>query len=462
MVLNPYKKFFTLCTLTFTVTFCLQLDPSEVLLVSFDGFRWDYIYKFPTLNFHRLIEDGVYVKQVSNVFITKTYPNHYSMVTGLYAENHGIVANEMYDPVLNKTFSMDTLDIYDSEFWEEAVPIWITNQNEGHKSGVAMWPGSDVNISGVYPSFYLPYNELVSFEYRVAKLIEWFTSNEPINLGLLYWEEPDDSAHLLGPDNPFMSKVIKEVDEKLGYLVAEMKKAGLWDTVNLIVTSDHGMEQCSSDRVIELDNYVDENLYTLVDRSPTVAILPKEGKLEDVYEALANAHPNMTVYKKEDIPERFHYIHNSRIQPILAVADLGWTILQSRSGGYLEGNHGYDNTEPNMHPLLLAHGPAFKRNVTKEAMNLTDLYPLLCHLLDIQPLPNNGSLSQVQDLLASTDPPFLSNYVDPESYASFVGVFLGSVLALAFLLIFIKHVTRSQMSAPEVEHPEITQPLLDV
>ncbi|XP_030054629.1 ectonucleotide pyrophosphatase/phosphodiesterase family member 5 [Microcaecilia unicolor] len=462
MVSDPCRIFLTLCTLTFTGTFCLLQGSPKVLLVSFDGFRWDYIYKFPTPNFHSIIEDGIHVKQVTNVFITKTYPNHYSMVTGLYAENHGIVANEMYDPVLNKTFSMDRMDIYDSEFWEEAVPIWFTNQYEGRKSGAAMWPGSDVNISGVYPSFYLPYNETVSFEYRVAKLIEWFTSNKPIHLGLLYWEEPDESGHLLGPDNPLMSYVITEVDNKLGHLVAELKKAGLWDTMNLIITSDHGMEQCSSDRVIELDNYVDKNLYTVVEHSPTVAILPKEGKLEDVYKALANAHPNMTVYKKEDIPERFHYLHNSRIQPILAVADLGWTILQNRSGRYLEGNHGYDNTEPNMHPLLVAHGPAFKRNVTKEAMTFTDLYPLLCHLLDIQPLPNNGSLSHVQDLLTSAAAQFLSDYGGQESYASIVGVFLGSVLALTFLLVFIKHVTRSQISAPQIEHPEITQPLLDV
>ncbi|XP_029451928.1 ectonucleotide pyrophosphatase/phosphodiesterase family member 5 [Rhinatrema bivittatum] len=461
MAFDLCRKFLTLCALIFTSTLCLKQDPPKVLLISFDGFRWDYIYKVPTPSFHKIIDDGVYVKQVTNIFITKTYPNHYSMVTGLYAENHGVVANEMYDPVLNKTFSMDKMDIYQPEFWEEASPIWITNQYEGHKSGAAMWPGTDVNIHGAYPSFYMPYNESVSFEDRVAQLIEWFTAKEPINLGLLYWEEPDEMGHAVGPDNPLMGDTIVDIDTKLGYLVLELKKAGLWDTMNIIITSDHGMEQCSSERVIELDNYVDKDLYTLVDHSPVVAIFPNEGKLDEVYKALANIHPNMSVYKKENIPDRFHYTHNSRIQPILAVADLGWTILQNRSDKYLEGDHGYDNTQPNMHPLLLAHGPAFKRNVTKEAMNSVDLYPLLCHLLDIQALPNNGSLSHVQDLLASTAVEHLSDSGKQESYASVIGVFLGSVLAFGFLLVLIKHLTRSQISTMELAHPEITQPLLD-
>nr|XP_056712902.1 ectonucleotide pyrophosphatase/phosphodiesterase family member 5 [Euleptes europaea] len=460
MILNGFCRFLAIYSLIFPRTLCFLPKPQRVLLVSFDGFRWDYIYKFPTPNFHDVIKNGVHVEQITNVFITKTYPNHYTMVTGLYAESHGIVANEMYDPILNETFSMNHMTIYNSKFWEDAYPVWITNQMQGHRSGAAMWPGTDVKIHGVFPTRYMLYNESVSFEERVAKLIEWFMSEEPINFGLLYWEEPDEMGHRLGPDNPRMKSVITEIDNLLSYLVQELKRAKLWDTLNVVVTSDHGMAQSSTDRIIELDQYVGRDLYTMIDHSPDVAILPVEGKLDDVYNSLVKAHPHMTVYKKEEIPSRLHYRHSSRIQPILAVADEGWEIFQNKSDRFELGNHGYDNTLPDMHPIFLAHGPAFRKNISKQTMDSTDLYPLLCYLLGIEPLPNNGSLDNVKDLLVSEAPQNPQGTSQEESYAYFIGVFLGSVLVFGFLIMFVKHLTRSQISALRVQNLEIAQPLL--
>ncbi|XP_009862817.1 PREDICTED: ectonucleotide pyrophosphatase/phosphodiesterase family member 5 [Apaloderma vittatum] len=435
------------------VSSAVPLQPAHprVLLVSFDGFRWDYIYKVSTPNFHYAMENGVHVKQVTNVFLTKTYPNHYTMVTGLYAESHGIVANEMYDPILNETFSLNTMDIHNSKFWEQASPIWVTNQGEGHKTGAAMWPGTDVKIHGVFPTYYMPYNESVSFEDRVAKLIAWFTSEEPINFGLLYWEQPDEMGHILGPENPLMGPVITNIDQKLGYLMSELKKAKLWDVINVIVTSDHGMSQSSPERLIELDKYVNRELYEVIDHSPAVAILPKEGRQDEVYEALANAHPNMTAYKKEQIPDRLHYKHNSRIQPVLAVADKGWEIVQNKSDGFRFGNHGYDNILPEMHPIFLAFGPAFRKNATKEVMNATDLYPLLCHLLGINPLPNNGSLNAVRDILAEEVPVAFRTGI----YATVLGVFLGSCLVMSFSAVFVKHFILIRASTMQMQYTEV-------
>ncbi|XP_055982106.1 ectonucleotide pyrophosphatase/phosphodiesterase family member 5 [Sorex fumeus] len=466
---------FILAALTFSVTFSLQPDQQKVLVVSFDGFRWDYLYRVPTPHFHYVMKHGVHVKQVTNIFITKTYPNHYTLVTGLFAENHGIVANDMFDPVLNRSFSLDHMDIYDSEFWEEATPIWITNQRAGYASGAAMWPATDVQIHKTFPTHYMPYNESVSFEDRAAKIIEWFTSEEPINLGLLYWEDPDDMGHQLGPDSPLMEPVIADIDNKLGYLIKMLKKAKLWNVLNLIITSDHGMTQCSDERVIELDRYLDRDLYVLVDQSPVAAILPKEGKIDEVYEALVHAHPNLTIYKKEEIPEKWHYQHNNRIQPLIAVADEGWYILQNKSDDFMLGNHGYDNALAKMHPMFLAHGPAFRKNFTKEAMNSTDLYPLLCHLLNLTALPHNGSLRNVQDLLISAvsrttsytqSTTLLRGSGKPgesdqeESYAFFIGVSLGTIIVIVFFVISIKYLIHSQMPALSDMQAEIAQPLL--
>ncbi|XP_043856840.1 ectonucleotide pyrophosphatase/phosphodiesterase family member 5 [Dromiciops gliroides] len=467
------RVFFMISAFMFSITFSDQQNEQKVLLVSFDGFRWDYIYKVPTPHFDFIMDHGVYVKQVTNVLVTTTYPNHYTLVTGLYPESHGIIANDMYDSIRNKTFSLEDMKIYDSEFWEDAVPIWITNQIAGHDTGAAMWPGTDVKIHEEFPTYYMPYNESVSFEDRVTRLLQWFKLKKPINLGLLYWEDPDEMGHNLGPDNPLMDSVISDIDSKLGYLIRELINEKLWNNVNLIITSDHGMTQCSGEKIIELDQYVDPNDYFLVDHSPVRGILPKKGKFDEIYAALKNAHPNLTVYKKEDVPERFHYKHHHRIQPILIMADKGWTIIQNTSKTFMLGNHGYDNEIPDMHPLFLAHGPAFKKNVSKASMNSTDLYPLLCHILDITPMPHNGSLANVEELLSFKIVPKVTPHsmttpqsnVNPriyklQSYAYFVGVFLGSMIVIVFLLVFVKHLTHSQMPTIQERNAEIAQPLL--
>ncbi|KAM4522066.1 ectonucleotide pyrophosphatase/phosphodiesterase family member 5 isoform 2-T2 [Odontesthes bonariensis] len=445
-------------------------DRPKLLLVSFDGFRWDYIDRVPTPNFRNIMEGGVKVEYVENAYITKTFPNHYSLVTGLYAETHGIVANEMYDPALNLSFSMETDSIYDSRWWDEAVPLWVTIQKSGGRSGAAMWPGSDVKIHGMFPTQYLQYNASVSFETRVQRIIEWFSApkDEALDFGVLYWEEPDESGHNLGPQSPLMDEVIADIDEKLGFLMNELKKAGLYEKVNLIVTSDHGMAQLSPEKIIELDEYVDRDLYTWVDKSPVVGILPKEGKLEEVYGMLVDANPNMAAYKRENIPEHFHYQHNIRIMPILLEAKEGWTIMQNRTGPFMLGNHGYDNTLRNMQPVFVARGPAFRQNYIKTSMRSVDLYPLMCHILSIRPLPNNGSLLNIQDLLSSeptpTTPTPLHQPIPPQvnsySYAPVVGSFIGVVMVLGFLVVYIILVTLKQRPVLKHRSWEMSQPLL--
>ncbi|TSK58098.1 Ectonucleotide pyrophosphatase/phosphodiesterase family member 5 [Bagarius yarrelli] len=439
-----------------------QEEHRKLLLVSFDGFRWDYVNRVPTPNFRALMEEGVQVERVENTYITKTFPNHYTLVTGLHAESHGIVANEMYDPVLNRSFSMDGPEVYDSRWWEEAVPLWVTNQMAGHRSGAAMWPGSDVSIGGVYPSRYMTYNASISFNMRVEKLISWFSEPEEINFGMLYWEEPDESGHNLGPESPLMDVVIEDIDLKLGFLRDKLKKAGLYDKINLIVTSDHGMTQLSRDKVIELDAYVSRDLYTMIDKSPVVGILPKEGKFHEVYNMLENANPNMVVYKKENIPKYFHYTHNVRILPIIIEVKEGWTIVQNKTGSFMLGNHGYDNYLPSMHPVFVARGPSFRTGYIKNSMRSVDLYPLMCRVLGIQALPNNGSLMSVKDLLVETFTPRLvppSKPTEP-SYAWAVGTVLGSGLVLGFLITFVKKLTQRQLPSLPLTNREISQPLL--
>ncbi|KAL0967137.1 hypothetical protein UPYG_G00248270 [Umbra pygmaea] len=440
----------------------------KLLLLSFDGFRWDYVDRVPTPNFHALMEEGSKVEQVENAYITKTFPDHYTLVTGLHAEAHGIVGNEMYDPDLNASFSMEEPSAYEPRWWAGAEPLWVTNQKQGGRSGGVMWPGADVEIGGVYPSRYVAYNASVSFEKRVETMVSWLGEGPGqggVDFGVLYWEEPDESGHNLGPESPLMDVVIADIDDKLGFLRNELRKKGLYERVNLIVTSDHGMTQLSEDKVIELDKYLDRELYTWVDKSPVVGILPREGKFEEVYEALVDANPNMVVYKKDQIPERLHYRHNRRIMPIIVEAKEGWSLTQNRSTGpHMLGNHGYNNSLPSMHPVFVARGPSFRKNFIKSSMHSVDLYPLMCHILSVRPRPNNGSLSRVRDLLSEPPSPTAhtpsGGRAQTPSYATALGAFLGFVMVTGFLIVVVKQVTLKQLPGKRLGNREMVQPLL--
>ncbi|XP_069879704.1 bis(5'-adenosyl)-triphosphatase ENPP4 isoform X2 [Dipodomys merriami] len=412
-------------------------QPPKLLLVSFDGFRADYLqdYEFPHLQ--SFIKDGVLVEHVKNVFITKTFPNHYSIVTGLYEESHGIVANSMYDRVTKKHFS--DADDKDPFWWNEAVPIWVTNElQENRSSAAAMWPGTDILIHNTTPSYFMNYNPSVSFEERLNNITTWLSySNPPVTFATLYWEEPDASGHKYGPeDRDNMRRVLNEIDGFIGSLVQKLKLVGLWENINVIITSDHGMSQCSEKRLINLDHCLDPSSYSLIDLSPVAAILPKINKTE-VYDRLKNCSPHMNVYLKEDIPNRFYYQHNDRIQPIIAVADEGWRIVLNKSSSKL-GDHGYDNSLPSMHPFLAAHGPAFHRGYKHGTIDMVDIYPMMCHILGLPPRPHNGTFGRTKCLLADQ---WCINL--PEA----IGIVVGALLVLTTLTCLIV-VMQNRLSAP--------------
>ncbi|XP_058470002.1 bis(5'-adenosyl)-triphosphatase enpp4 [Solea solea] len=376
--------------------------PPPLLLVSFDGFRADYLKRFPMPNLKLLYSQGVLVQELTNVFITKTFPNHYSLVTGLYAESHGIVGSSMYDPDTHKYFHPSS-DL-DPVWWQEAEPLWITALDSGLRTATAMWPGSDVTIGNRTATHFLPYNGAVTFRQRLGNVTQWLLGNDEesgVKFVVMYWEEPDRTGHMFGPENDTaMSKALKEVDDNIGLMMSELKRIGLWGRVNVIVTSDHGMAQCSPERLIRLDDCLHPDNYTLVDVSPVAALVPRQDT-EAVFNLLNDCHAHMTAYMKKSIPERLHYRNNRRIQPIILLADEGWTIVQRGDRLPQLGDHGYDNSLPSMHPFFAAAGPGFRGGVEMSELKSVDIYPLMCHLLSVTPRPNNGSLEAARPLLAA-------------------------------------------------------------
>ena len=262
-----------------------------LLVVSFDGFRWDYLdmvkaagHKTPV--FDSLIANGVKAKWVKNCYVTLTFPNHYSIATGLYEENHGVVSNRMYDPVFNETFDGTHGQLAESKWWNNGSstwggePIWLTNQRKaGHQSGVFFWAGSEAAIHGQHARYYEHYNWSVSYTRRVDTVVKWFTRDQdPANFGMLYFEDPDFTGHKLGPESLEMIERIVELDEILGYVVDSIKEHNLFSDMNLIVTSDHGMSQIRD--TVYLDDYIPRNIgYSAYGRPPVLQLLPMHGKI---------------------------------------------------------------------------------------------------------------------------------------------------------------------------------------
>ncbi|XP_071957017.1 ectonucleotide pyrophosphatase/phosphodiesterase family member 5-like [Antedon mediterranea] len=384
-------------------------DSSRVLLVSLDGFRADYLDKADLPNFRLLKSDGVRAKYTINAFITKTLSNHYTIVTGLYQESHGIVGNNMYDPVWDEHFNLGHPSYLDQKWWNSGEPIWITNQNNFGKSAVINWPGSFINIRNEYPTYYLPtYDESIPLRKRIDWIVKHFQDDD-VNLGILYHHEPDPTGHKFGPNSPELIECLKSLDDDIGYLVDQMKRTGLYDTTNIIITSDHGMADVSIEQIIELDKLIDSSLYNADNNNPIIGIWPKDEDEDKIYNILKSASDHMHVYKKDEIPSDFHYQANRRIAPILLVAKEGWMIYQNFTAVFptLEhrkdfnvGEHGFDNRLEVMHPMFIAHGPVFNQyQPDADPFHTVDIYPLICYILGIPESPNNGSLSRVSHIL---------------------------------------------------------------
>ena len=298
-------------------------DHPKLLLVSMDGFRWDYLTKngsFPNLKHIR--DTGVTARRgLKNVFLTKTLTNHYSILTGLYAESHGITGNIFYDTVLKEKFNtfINITALTDSRWFDVgAEPIWATNQkaSPSRHSGSAMFWGSDARVKGFIPTHHVPFNNSIPFRNRTDMIISWFTDKNPINLGLLYFNEPDHTGHYHGPDSKEMIQKIEELDGEVDYLLKRLKEVKLLDKMNIIITSDHGMTSLINDTeyAIDLNKYIDIETYDVDSTRPVATIRPKSKGRRSFNIIMASVWPQLVSYydnHKYDLPKRYlkHHIN---------------------------------------------------------------------------------------------------------------------------------------------------------
>jgi predicted AlkP superfamily pyrophosphatase or phosphodiesterase len=385
-----------------------------LILLSFDGFRWDYDTKVPTPNIQKVIARGVRAARLIPSFPSKTFPNHYTIVTGLYPAHHGIVGNTMWDPAMEASFTMsDRAAVTDGRWWG-GEPLWVTVERQGLIAATMFWPGSEAKIGGIRPRIWMPYvAPLPSDDARVDQVLAWLDlpAAERPSLLTAYFSDADSAGHEFGPESPELRAAVTKIDGEIGRLTAGLASRGLLDRVNLVMTADHGMAATSPDRVIVLSDYVDLQSVQVVDINPTLGLIPRGPgvSVDDLMRRLATAHPHLHMYRKADTPAHWHYRDNPRIPPVTGVADEGWTVIKerpkqpqdpARNRPGVGGTHGYDPTVTAMHALFVAAGPAFRRGVTVPPFENIHIYNALATALHVRPAPNDGDPAIAQRLLA--------------------------------------------------------------
>jgi predicted AlkP superfamily pyrophosphatase or phosphodiesterase len=403
------KQFFVLfiTTILIIVAGCSpkQQESSKVLLISIDGFINEYAERNNTPNLDRIMSEGVVAEYMVPVFPTKTFPNHWTLVTGLYVENHGIITNNFYDYDLEARFSYGPQGTPNDERWWGGEPIWNTAEKQGLTAATFFWPGSDATINGVQPTKWMEYDGEVPYSTRIDSVISWMDPDGEVqaDFGTLYFSSVDSRGHGFGKNSDEVDEAVLEIDRLMGYLLEKMDQTGLSESTNLIILSDHGMADLSEERVIFLEELINLNDVDVMDWTPVAMLRPKEGKKEEVYRALKENEQNYSVYLKEEMPERYHFKNHYRIPEIIMIADPGYTITNRsffETRGILAATHGFDNRSDEMKTFFAAKGPAFKQGEMVDPFESVHVYELMSHLLMLEPAPNDGALDSIKHVLA--------------------------------------------------------------
>lgn len=389
-----------------------RTQPRHILvLLSFDGWRADYTSRFQTPNLHALAARGAYADALVPSFPTLTFPNHYTIVTGLYPDHHGIVGNTMVDVAIPQRFSLSA-DMATTGAWWGGEPLWVTAQKQGLTSATMFWPGSEAPIGGVFPTQFMKFDDSVTNDGRVKQVLDWISLPEDKRPSLVtaYFSEVDHAGHDFGPNSPQVREAATHLDAALGRLVDGIRGLHMLDQTNLVVVSDHGMTEISTEREIFLDDYVDPATVDVIEWQPLMVAPRVAGPAaaEDLYRRLHGRNPALTIYRNSELPARLHFGTNPRVPHVVGLSNDGWTVTthersvrRLRAGGSpTAGQHGFDNQYQSMQALFVAAGPGLRQGGHLARLENIHLYDLLCHLLGVRPAPNDGNPAATRSLLS--------------------------------------------------------------
>ena len=362
------------------------------ILISIDGFRPDYLDRGLTPNMNALADRGVR-GALKPSFPTKTFPNHYALITGLRPDRNGIVGNTMLDPRRpGQLFSLgNATQALDPFWWDEAEPVWVTAERAGVRTATMYWPGSEVAIHDVRPSDWWRYDMAVTNAQRVRGVIDWMrrpAATRP-RFVTLYFDTVDTAGHRFGVDSTEVRDAVAEVDQRIGELVRGL--ADVDQPANILIVSDHGMAVSDGAKVVDLATLIDLPSILAVETGQYAAIEPAAGTDDRVFAALVGRHDHFECWRKEALPTRLHYGTSPRVPAIVCLANRGWTIIAGPPRYPIEGgDHGGDNDDPALRAVFVAAGPGIARGGPVAEVDNVDVYALVMALIGVAPLPNDG------------------------------------------------------------------------
>ena len=363
-----------------------------VVLISFDGFRHDYLDRYRPAAFEAVTARGVRAAALIPSFPTKTFPNHYTLATGLYPGHHGIAANAFHDPVRRAWYrGGDSIAVRDAS-WYGGEPIWVTAERNGVRSAAYFWPGSEAAIGGVRPSRFVPYDGTVPNAQRVDDVAGWLRLSPDVrpHLVLLYFSDVDDTTHRHGPDAPNTARAVASVDRALQRLLDSIAVSPLRDSVNVVLVSDHGMTGTPATQVIVISDLlrragVDTTGVLFGDNGPAMSLWFGADSARMHRARAALAVPHMVSYLRRDAPARWHLRDNPRMGDLLVVGEVGYTLKWNGTDrDPSAGSHGYDPALADMQGIFLAAGPGVRRGSRIPAFENVQVYAFVAALLRLE------------------------------------------------------------------------------
>jgi len=357
------------------------------LLISIDGFKPDYLRRGITPNLLKLADQGTISKGLVPVTPTVTFPNHVSIVTGQYPDQHGIVNNVMNDPnIPNTRFRLSDRNVVTNpNWWSEVKPIWVSAIRQQKIVSTLFWPGTEVVIDGIQPNDWLNYKSIPSKE-RVDILLDWLNRHNETraDFATLYFSEVDSSGHISGTDSIMTNTSIENVDKEIGHLIDGLSQLNLLYVTHFVIVSDHGMANTNPEKIIAFSDLLPEVSPSKFIWTGAFGGIEAEPENSNTILELLSKNQNMQCWHKTKIPSEYHFGSHRRIPEIFCIANIGWTIVLKRSDEIIKGHHGYKSNEKDMWGLFIASGPTIKRTMIDPFENI-DVYLLLCHLLNIKP-----------------------------------------------------------------------------
>lgn len=369
-----------------------QQHKSYVILVSLDGFRADYLDRFDLPNFRRLTQNGVRAEGLIPMFPSVTAPNHYSIVTGLYPERHGIVGNVFYDPTREQVF-YDQTTLRDGT-WYRGQPIWVTAETQGMTTACYFWIACGATIQGIRPTYSTPYDERIPNDSRVDQILAWLQlpAEKRPHLLTLYMSDLDDAGHRFGIESPEIGVAAQAVDQALGLLLDRLQTMSIREQISVIIVSDHGMQSVQRDKLIWMDGLIHEEPDEWIGALGSYASLHLNPAVHDPIRTRDQLNQSLRhgrAYLREEVPVSLHYRLDRNIGDVVILMDFPYLILwKEHEPAVLGGEHGWDPSHPEMHGIFLAAGPGIKRGATIPAFENIHIYPFLAELLHLNIPPD--------------------------------------------------------------------------